>query len=114
MIVHHYISEDYIFLLNEISNFPNQYTIIFIEPGKNLIKEIKITKNNPRFVFNQIVTQFVEKEDHICNKCKSKMIFRIGKYGPFWGCSQYPKCKGKENKEKKQTTRIEFDFDYIK
>ena len=28
-----------------------------------------------------------------CDKCGSKTVKRNGKYGPFWGCSTYPKCK---------------------
>lgn len=29
----------------------------------------------------------------ICPKCKGKLILRDGKYGRFYGCSNYPKCK---------------------
>lgn len=29
-----------------------------------------------------------------CPKCGSHMIRRTGKYGPFYGCSKYPYCKG--------------------
>jgi ribosomal protein L37AE/L43A len=29
-----------------------------------------------------------------CPKCKSPMVRRTGKFGPFWGCKQYPRCKG--------------------
>ncbi len=29
----------------------------------------------------------------ICKTCGSDMIFRKGKYGYFYGCSNYPKCK---------------------
>ena len=28
-----------------------------------------------------------------CDKCGSLMIKRRGKYGEFWGCAAYPKCK---------------------
>ncbi|TVQ77231.1 MAG: restriction endonuclease, partial [Phycisphaeraceae bacterium] len=40
----------------------------------------------------------------VCPMCKSKMIQRTAKKGPnagnaFWGCSQYPKCKGTRNME---------------
>lgn len=28
-----------------------------------------------------------------CNKCGSRMILRNGKFGPFLGCSNYPRCK---------------------
>ena len=28
-----------------------------------------------------------------CPKCGNKLIYRRGKYGPFIGCTNYPKCK---------------------
>ncbi|MHC4463680.1 MAG: topoisomerase DNA-binding C4 zinc finger domain-containing protein [Planctomycetota bacterium] len=30
-----------------------------------------------------------------CNKCAGPTVERNGKYGKFFGCSSYPKCKGK-------------------
>ena len=29
----------------------------------------------------------------VCPKCGGKLVARNGKYGQFWGCSNYPKCK---------------------
>ena len=29
-----------------------------------------------------------------CPRCKSPMQQRSGRYGKFWGCSQYPRCNG--------------------
>lgn len=29
----------------------------------------------------------------ICSKCGSKMLIKDGKYGKFYGCSNYPKCR---------------------
>ncbi len=34
-----------------------------------------------------------ELTDIICEKCSSPMIRRIGKYGKYLACSNYPKCK---------------------
>src|SRR5580765_8414563 len=31
--------------------------------------------------------------DYTCEKCQSPMVKRMGKRGPFLGCSAYPKCK---------------------
>ena len=33
------------------------------------------------------------EEQMICPKCHGSLIERNGKYGPFIGCSNYPKCK---------------------
>ena len=32
-----------------------------------------------------------------CPKCGEIMRRRTGKFGVFWGCSRYPKCKGTRN-----------------
>ena len=40
-----------------------------------------------------------EKQQHIddintkCPFCGSELVMRNGKYGQFWGCSTYPKCR---------------------
>lgn len=31
-------------------------------------------------------------EDRQCPECGKKMIVRSGRYGPFWGCTGFPKC----------------------
>jgi hypothetical protein len=32
-----------------------------------------------------------------CPRCGSLMRQRSGRYGKFWGCSQYPRCRGTRN-----------------
>ena len=32
-------------------------------------------------------------ERGICPRCGGNLVLRNGKYGEFWGCSNYPKCK---------------------
>ncbi len=34
-----------------------------------------------------------EETNEVCEKCGSKMIIRIGKFGKFLACSKYPECK---------------------
>lgn len=36
-------------------------------------------------------------EGQKCEKCGANMEIKIGKYGPFLGCSSYPKCKNIKN-----------------
>ncbi|MFG6382993.1 MAG: topoisomerase DNA-binding C4 zinc finger domain-containing protein [Lachnospiraceae bacterium] len=36
----------------------------------------------------------INQPEILCQKCKSEMIRRKGKYGEFYGCINYPKCKG--------------------
>jgi len=33
------------------------------------------------------------KQQNTCPYCKNLLILRKGKYGDFYGCSNYPKCK---------------------
>ncbi|MEK7545732.1 MAG: topoisomerase DNA-binding C4 zinc finger domain-containing protein [Patescibacteria group bacterium] len=32
-------------------------------------------------------------KERLCPKCEKPMVQRKSKYGPFLGCSGYPKCK---------------------
>ncbi|MCD4704692.1 type I DNA topoisomerase [bacterium] len=34
-----------------------------------------------------------EETDHICEKCNNKMVIKIGRWGKFLACSNYPECK---------------------
>ena len=38
-------------------------------------------------------------QDKKCPSCGGKLILRNGKYGPFYGCSNYPNCKFTHNVE---------------
>ena len=49
---------------------------------KTLDKDGKIAENKP-----------VEKVDFKCELCGSDMVLRKGKFGEFYACSNYPKCK---------------------
>jgi very-short-patch-repair endonuclease len=39
-----------------------------------------------------------DKSDITCPKCGSYMVPRTGRYGPFWGCTRFPYCKGTRNR----------------
>ena len=39
------------------------------------------------------------QESDICPWCGGELVVRHGKYGDFWGCSSYPKCKFKRKIE---------------
>lgn len=39
-----------------------------------------------------------DKEEYpLCPKCGSEMIERSGMYGKFFGCKNFPRCKGSRN-----------------
>ena len=33
-----------------------------------------------------------QKLENFCPRCGGNLIYKTGKYGDFWGCSNYPKC----------------------
>lgn len=35
-----------------------------------------------------------------CPICDSEMVEKIGEYGPFFGCSRFPLCKGSRDYKK--------------
>ena len=41
-----------------------------------------------------------EMTEHKCPVCESPMVKRMGRFGPFLGCSDYPKCKTIVNLDK--------------
>ena len=40
-----------------------------------------------------------------CPKCGSAMVGRSGKYGQFWGCSNYPACRATRPRQRPASTR---------
>ena len=41
-----------------------------------------------------------EKTDEVCEKCSNPMIIKLGRFGKFLACSDYPKCKTTKNIDK--------------
>jgi very-short-patch-repair endonuclease len=55
------------------------------------------TRKVPRRTRAKAVTQsspVSQQGQNPCPKCNAKMILRRGRFGPFYGCSKYPYCKG--------------------
>lgn len=44
-------------------------------------------------VRQQAIKKDLKVANGICPRCGGKLIERKGKYGRFWGCSNYPNCK---------------------
>jgi DNA topoisomerase-1 len=70
------------------SNYPNcKYTE---KSARDQIKEQEIIKQEGN-----------KNGDIICEKCGARMEIKNGPYGPFLGCSNYPKCKNIKRIENK-------------
>lgn len=67
----------------------------FYSPFKELLdkKEKEIDKK-----------EITEKEtDEICEKCGSKMVLKVGRFGSFLACSNYPECKNTKSPEEEES-----------
>jgi len=42
-----------------------------------------------------------------CPSCSGHLVLRHGKYGPFYGCSNYPNCTYSQPTEEEQNRRLE-------
>jgi DNA topoisomerase-1 len=48
-----------------------------------------------------------EKSDVLCDKCGEPMIIKTGRYGKFYACSGYPKCKNIKSMDKNKDGKID-------
>ena len=55
-----------------------------------LINASNITKTQKKAHINAIKER---TEGTVCPYCGAELVRRDGKYGAFWGCSNYPRCK---------------------
>lgn len=54
----------------------------------------------------EIRTMLDNIEKNICPRCGGKLVLRQGKYGDFYGCENYPKCRFKKNIDRRQSPRF--------
>ena len=50
-------------------------------------------KDHIKKIYQSVSEKQFKMENLICPKCNSELKLREGKYGKFYGCSNYPKCK---------------------
>ena len=73
-----------------------------IERIVKYLEEVNITDKTARKKHNKQIhqQQHVRQqkiENGICPRCGGKIVYHNGKYGPFLGCSNYPKCNFIQN-----------------
>ena len=71
--------------LNEMQKITELITNINITNSKT--KNIHTTK-----IKNIIRNKNILEQQGLCPKCGHELILREGRYGIFWGCSNYPNC----------------------
>ena len=58
-------------------------------------------EENLKQKYQEVVKKVLtEKTERICPKCKAPLLIRLGKFGKFYACSRFPKCKYTESFEK--------------
>ena len=80
-------------LKSYLKNF-NDGTNYSIEEMDEIYNKLLAANNqmkNKEHVQNIRQTQ-AELKEGICPRCGGKLVERKGKYGKFFGCSNYPKC----------------------
>lgn len=76
-----------------LKNFEDgtNYSIEEMDEIYNKLLNAATEMNNKEHVQNIRQTQ-LELRDGVCPRCGGQLVEREGKYGKFWGCSNYPKC----------------------
>ena len=50
-------------------------------------------------IYDRIEKRKIEQLSNVCPRCSGELVERKGKYGVFWGCSNYPKCRYTKQKD---------------
>ncbi len=59
---------------------------------RTLCERCNIGKSN-KIEFSSQSPEEHKQEDLICERCGGNLVLKKGKYGVFYGCTNYPKCK---------------------
>ena len=87
-------------LLKTIKEF-NKYELISYNQMESISLKLnslnltgrKENRKHTRLVKQKIREQRKNERHKVCPKCGNELIKRNGKYGRFYGCSNFPKCK---------------------
>ena len=71
----------------------DQVEDIMNQLNKFKIDDKKGKKEHEKYVKRNIYERAKNIKELICPNCKGKLVVRKGKYGKFYGCSNFPKCK---------------------
>ena len=94
-----------------VEHYPKIMNIEFTAQMEDSLDDIATGEKNWKDVIDKFYTgfkesmdkasealkTFVEETDEVCDKCGSKMVVRMGRFGKFLACSNYPTCKNVKN-----------------
>lgn len=79
-------------LSNNINITPAQVDEI-VETLTNLnIQDRKVKREHLHNIYHQMNERAIKQQSLKCPECGGDLILRNGKYGEFYGCTNYPKC----------------------
>lgn len=72
---------------------PKQVEEIYNAIFKQDLNGIEIEEQHIQTVKNNIAKQNESIDQGKCPRCSGELVLRNGKYGQFYGCSNYPRCR---------------------
>lgn len=63
--------------------------------ARNVLEDFDFQKEKKEIL---TITKEFEGKEYRCPLCNGVLISRLGRFGQFWGCSNYPNCKFTKNK----------------
>ena len=79
------------FELQEINRKLEALLITDKKAKKGIKKQhVQVIRDNQK---EQVRVEKESKRRNACPKCKGELSLKKGKYGPFYGCSSFPKCR---------------------
>ena len=100
-----YVNSEYVFDLRKIKkiiNTPISGRTLNIEEMKNINNMILNIKNESHTTTKEHVENIYQMKknisNNICPRCGKELILKKSKYGDFYGCVNFPKCKFRKNK----------------
>jgi len=100
-----------------VKNFSQLFNVTFTAKMEEELDQIAEGENTYEDVmndfYNPFTSQLKEVEENmekiICDKCGAEMEFKVGRFGRFLACSNYPECKNiRSLKEQSGKTEPEF------
>ncbi len=76
-------------------------TTLSVDKMERYYNQLLELKNNPTISKAEHIENIHRKQEQIkqgiCPRCGGNLVLRDGKYGQFYGCSNFPACKFKKN-----------------
>jgi len=69
--------------------------ILARQHGIALISGMDLADSAVRLLSREQLEALLDESVRHCPKCEAPMVLRTGNFEPFWGCSRYPRCRGK-------------------